>query len=98
MFPAPFYGYGRGNYRLTAVREIKVTDDFMGLDLKTINCQNMTTLHDCQQAKYLTNLTKKCQCIPFYLRSYSSSHQEVQATTANLAAGFKSPYIKLGVK
>ena len=94
MFPAPFYGYGSGNYRLTAVREIKVTDDFMGLDLKTINCQNMTTLHDCQQAKYLSNLTKKCQCIPFYLRSYSSSYQEVQATTANLDAGFNRPYLQ----
>ena len=74
---APFYGSGGGNYRLTAVREIKVTDEFMGLDLKTINCQNETTLLNCQQAKYLSGLTKKCQCLHYNLANYSSTYEKV---------------------
>ena len=76
-FLAPFYGYGGGHYRLTAVREIRVTEDFMGLDLKTINCQQEATIHDCQQAKYLAGLTKKCQCLPYNLGNYSSTYQKV---------------------
>ena len=77
-FLAPFSGYGGGaDYRLTSVREVKVTEEFMSLDLKTRNCQNETTVHDCQQEKYLVNLTVNCHCIPFYFRNYSSEFQRV---------------------
>ena len=76
---APFFGYGGGNYRLTAVREIKVTEEFMGLDIKTKNCQNVTNLHDCQQEKYIENLTFKCQCLPYNLRNYSAIYKGVNS-------------------
>ena len=92
---APFYGYGSGNYRLTSVKEIKVTEEFMSLDLKTKNCQNETTLQDCQQAKYIKNLTLKCQCIPYNLRNYSATYQGVNriclfVSSKNLLHSFPS--------
>ena len=55
--------------------EVKVTEDFLGLDMKTKNCQNETTVHGCEQEKWLLDTKKKCQCLPYHLKNYSLSSQ-----------------------
>ena len=75
MFLAPFHGYGGGNYKLTSVTEVKVTEEFLGFDEETKKCQNKTRVHDCQQEKFLFDFTQKCQCIPYHLKNYSLPFQ-----------------------
>ena len=61
-----------GNYALTAVKEIYATEDFLGLDEKTKQCQSEETLEDCRMEKYLKDGLNKCKCTPYGIRNYSN--------------------------
>ena len=63
---------GEGNYIITNVKEIKVTKDFLDLDVETKGCQNQETLEECITNKYFSAVTNQCNCVPFSLRNYSS--------------------------
>ena len=63
---------GEGNYGLTDVKEIDVTEAFLGLEDKTRLCQSKETLGDCRMKKYLKEGVNNCKCIPFGLRNYSN--------------------------
>ena len=39
--------FGEGQYNLQSLKEIVVTDSFMGLDTDAKNCQNIETIDDC---------------------------------------------------
>ena len=61
--------HGEGNYQLTSVKDVKVSKDFLSLNIKDRNCQNETTLEDCKTKVYLLKVRNICQCFPFSIWS-----------------------------
>ena len=55
-----------GEYNLNNLKEISVTDSYMGLDRK--NCQNVKAYDDCKTHSHIQNLRQKCGCLPISLR------------------------------
>ena len=64
---------GEGTYALTAVKEIDVTEEFLGLDTETINCQNKELFEDCTTRQYLEKLQQECLCVPYRLRNFTEN-------------------------
>ena len=60
--------FGEGQYNLNNIKEISVTDSFMGLDKNTRKCQNIETYDDCKTRFYIEHLKQKCGCLPLSLR------------------------------
>ena len=50
------------------MKEISVTDSFMGLDKGTRKCQNIETYDDCKTRLHVEHLRKECGCLPLSLR------------------------------
>ena len=69
---------GEGNYALYAVKETKVTDDFLGMDETIRRCQNVEKYEDCTTRKYLTELENDCHCVPYGLRNFTKENQVLQ--------------------
>ena len=59
-----------GQYNLNNLKEISVTDAFMGLDKKTRNCQSIDKHHECNTMVYMENLKHECGCLPLALRVF----------------------------
>ena len=72
---APLELHGEGNYALNVVKEIKITDDFLSLDVKTKKCQNKESVRDCSTRKYLKKLEENCNCVPYKLRNFTKENQ-----------------------
>ena len=51
------------------MKEIKVTDDFLTLDKKIINCQNDESLDDCHTRQQTDAFIKECKCLPYAIRN-----------------------------
>ena len=66
----PLTLYGEGHYVLTAIKSIRVTEDFTGLGERTTNCQTGEFRADCLTRNYGAKLMDTCHCVPFSLRSY----------------------------
>ena len=75
MFAVPEKFYGNGTIRIKGVKQVKVTDDYLGLDLQTRGCQNDNTYEDCVTQLYLDLLKKECKCLPFNLQNYSKQDE-----------------------
>ena len=60
--------FGEGQYNLNNIKEISVTDSFMGLDRDTRKCQNIETFDDCKTRLYIEHLRQECRCLPLSLR------------------------------
>ena len=63
--------YGEGDYILTNIKEIDVTDGFLSLDDTVKKCQDEKTLLDCKKEKYVEMGEKICKCIPHHLKQFS---------------------------
>ena len=59
---------GEGEYNLNALKEVKATDSFLGLDQEVRGCQNEVSLHNCSTRKHINTLIKQCGCLPFNIR------------------------------
>ena len=59
---------GEGEYNLDALKEIKVTDSYLGLDQDVRGCQNEESLNNCKTKHYLERILEKCDCLPFNIR------------------------------
>ena len=55
---------GEGEYNLNALKEIRVTSDFLGLDQDDRKCQNEEPLSNCTTRQYHHTMLKKCGCLP----------------------------------
>ena len=64
----PLELFGEGQYNLNNIKEISVTDSFMGLDGDTIQCQNVETYDDCKTRLHVRQLRQECGCLPLSLR------------------------------
>ena len=59
-------------YGLTSLQEVKVTADFLQLDMKYRNCQNKESFEDCTSRKYLEKVQQECNCIPYRLIDFEN--------------------------
>ena len=56
---------GEGQYNLNVIKDIKVTESFLGLDQEYENCQNVEPLEDCTTRQYVNTYLNMCGCLPF---------------------------------
>ena len=49
------------------MKEIDVTESFMGLDRDNRKCQTVENYDDCKTNLYVNNLKKACGCLPLSL-------------------------------
>ena len=54
-------------FNLNNVKEIKVTKQFLGLNMDIIGCQNVNSLSDCKTEQYRSTLKEQCHCSPLSL-------------------------------
>ena len=59
--------YGGGNFALTAVKEIDVTEEYLEMSKDITKCQNRISLEECETKEYFEQMVEKCKCIPFKL-------------------------------
>ena len=52
-------------YNLNNVKEIQVSEDFLGLPNEVIGCQNVESEEDCKTRLYMNALINQCKCLPF---------------------------------
>ena len=72
--PEPVVLYGGGNYALTDIKEIKVTEEFLSLGRATTGCQSQQYRADCNTALYEEKIASTCSCAPLNLKHFYS-HQ-----------------------
>ena len=65
---APIHLYGAGQYELNNVKEVLVTESFLGMEQETIGCSNKEDTGSCHTRRYLERLNATCHCIPFSLK------------------------------
>ena len=65
---------GEGEYNLNILKEIKVTDSYLGLDPSIKGCQNTETLENCTTRYYIDNLIAQCKCVPFNMGQLARVH------------------------
>ena len=56
---------GGGKYNLNNIKEIKVTDSYLGLAQDVKGCQIREELEDCESRAYKETYLNQCGCIPF---------------------------------
>ena len=68
IFAEPVNFVAQGEYNLNALKEVKATESFLGLDQEVRGCQNEESLHKCSTRKHIKNLIEQCGCLPFNMR------------------------------
>ena len=68
--PVPIILEGEGHYALAAVKDIRVTEEFVGLGQGITHCQTEDFRADCVTRKLREKILQSCQCSPDYMRSY----------------------------
>ena len=62
---------------MTAVKDIKVTEDFLGLSDNVKKCQSEETFKECSTRQYLHAVESQCNCIPYALKYFSTVQNQV---------------------
>ena len=65
LFAEPVKLIGEGKYNLNQIREIKVTESYLGLDQDVKDCQNEEELETCTTMQHINTVIKECGCLPF---------------------------------
>ena len=63
---------------MTAIKDIKVTEEFLGLGQTITKCQIEESRADCETRKYREIALATCQCAPLSVTSYYG--EQVQLT------------------
>ena len=61
---------GEGDYSLTDVKDIKVTQEFEGLGEETTHCQSAEYMADCVTRQHGDKVLDICGCAPYYIHSH----------------------------
>ena len=59
---------GDGEYNVNVMKEVEVTESYLGLDQKVRGCQKEESFHNCTTNHYFDSLLEKCACLPFKIR------------------------------
>ena len=62
--------FGEGNYAITDIQKVFVTQEFLGLDSETRGCHRNSKLEGCETLTYLNNMKEQCGCIPSNIRRF----------------------------
>ena len=68
FFSEPVKLVGEGEYNLNVLKEIQVTESYLGLDQDIRNCQNEESLFKCGTREYIETFLAECRCLPFNIR------------------------------
>ena len=55
---------GEGDYNLNVLKEVEVTDSYLGLDLDIRKCQNEEPFDNCTTRQYINTIIQECGCLP----------------------------------
>ena len=64
----PLVLFGEGGYNLAELREIRVTESYLGLDQDVRNCQNDEPYMNCTTRQYVDTILKDCGCLPLNMK------------------------------
>ena len=59
---------GEGKYNLNAVKEIKVTESYLGLDESVKDCQTEESIENCMTWNFINSVLHQCECLPLSIR------------------------------
>ena len=65
---------GEGKYNLDALKEIKVTESYAGMNMKVRGCQTEKPLEDCTTRHHTETIIQQCGCLPLRLSSFKMEH------------------------
>ena len=63
--------HGSGSYKMFAVQQIKVKQNFKNLRQDQRNCQLLETFEDCMNKHLIEIIKENCNCLPFELTDFS---------------------------
>ena len=69
----PLNIYGEGEYNLNVVKEVEVTDSYLGLGERLRGCQNGEDFDKCTTQHYKATMIDKCKCLPFSIAQKACS-------------------------
>ena len=58
---------GEGEYNIEYLKEIKVTESYLGLNQQIRECQNEEPFYNCTTKVYLRTFLEECGCLPLNL-------------------------------
>ena len=64
---------GEGEYDLNIIKEVEITNSFMGLPLNDRKCQNEENVVDCTTRHQLANILVNCGCLPMSIGSFTNN-------------------------
>ena len=59
---------GEGEHIINVLKEIEVTDSYLGIDLDFRKCQNKEPYYNCTTRTYIDTILSECGCLPFNIR------------------------------
>ena len=65
---------GEGKYNLNAVKEIKVTESYLGLDESVKDCQTEESIENCMTWNFINSVLHQCECLPLSISMNSKVH------------------------
>ena len=68
--PVPIVLQGEGYYALSSIKDIKVTEEFVGLGEEITRCQTREARADCVTRRYREQILQSCHCAPLYIRQH----------------------------
>ena len=70
---------GEGNYNLNILKDVEVTDSFLGLDENVRQCQDIEPYDNCTTRHYIENVRKNCGCLPLSINSFEKVKQDLKS-------------------
>ena len=71
--------YGEGQYNLNVVKEVEVTDSYMGMNVGERGCQNHERYEECTTNHLVESLLSQCHCLPPNMRTLNKVIQNIVA-------------------
>ena len=77
---APLILHSNGSYALSAVKEMRISEDFMSLGKDLTKCQVQEEYEECSTRIYQAAMIEQCNCIPYSLglgknQVYEKTHE-----------------------
>ena len=90
--PIPLVLSGGGHYGLTDIKDVRVSQEFVGLGEAVTQCQTKEAGADCLTRKHQETVLATCGCSPFSLRSHYGAEASVCSPSAlDCVAGVTVP-------
>ena len=64
---------GEGEFDLNIIKEVDITESFMGLPFDDRKCQNEENFVDCTTRQQLRNILVNCGCLPMSIGSFTKN-------------------------